>query len=364
MRLSLYDYPRRRHGLDASYFGHDDWARFAPGLKSIEDAIDMRRRILFAFEAAERESDPELRREWLTFVVVGGGPTGVELAGALAEIARMSLAKHFRNFNPDEGEDHPDRTTPRLLAAYPKELSEKARRSLERLGVDVRTGVSVTGINEKGVLAGSQWIDCRTVLWGAGVAASPLTRTLGVPLDRVGRVPVTPYLSVQGHDEVFVIGDLAAIAVDGKPVPGVASAALQEGRHAARNIARSVRGQSLVPFRYWDRGLFAVIGRGSAVGIVFEKFKASGFVAWLAWLGIHLVFLIGFRNRIAVLFNWSYSFFTLRRNAQLITGEDIKLLPHLSTCSERPRGPEKVVLSETLASRDGDAFSEHGHRVE
>ncbi len=259
----------------------------------------------------------------------------MELAGALAEIARKSLAHEYRNFDPSKAKIILVEATDRLLSAYPPELSEKAKRSLERLGVDVRPGVMVTSVTEDGVVAGSEHIAARTVLWGAGVAASPLTRTLGVPVDRVGRVPVTPYLTIPGHDNVFVIGDLAAIESDGKPVPGVASAALQEGKHAARNIARAVRRQPLAPFRYWDRGLFAVIGRGSAVGIAFEKFKVSGFIAWLAWLGIHLVFLVGFRNRIAVLFNWAYAFFTLRRNAQLITGEDIKELPHLSTCSDR-----------------------------
>jgi NADH dehydrogenase len=330
-----YDYLVIATGSTHSYFGHDEWARLAPGLKSIEDAIEIRRRILFAFEAAEREPYPEFRKPWLTFVVVGGGPTGVELAGALAEIARLSLKNEFRNFDPRRARIILVEAHERLLAAYPADLSEKAKRSLERLGVEVRTGVLVTSVTDKGVLAGSEWVDCRTVLWGAGVAASPLTRTLGVPLDRVGRVPVTPYLSVLGHDEVFVIGDLVALEVDGKAVPGVASAALMEGTHAARNIARSVRGEPLVPFRYRDRGLFAVIGRGSAVGIAFQRFKVSGFIAWLAWLAIHLVFLIGFRNRIAVLFNWAYAFFTLRRNAQLITGEDLKVLPHLSSCTER-----------------------------
>jgi NADH dehydrogenase len=337
-----YDYLVIATGSTHSYFGHDDWAAIAPGLKSVEDAIDMRRRILLAFEAAEREPDPQLRKAWLTFVVVGGGPTGVELAGALAEIARMSLANHFKNFDPSQARIILIEANDRLLAAYPPELSANAKRSLERLGVDVRLGLAVTDVSEWGVVAGSQSFESRTVLWGAGVAASPLTRTLGVPLDRVGRVPVTPYLTIPGYDEVFVIGDLAALAIDGKPIPGVASAALQEGKHAARNIVRALRHRPPKPFRYWDRGLFAVIGRGSAVGIAFERIKVTGFMAWLAWLGIHLVFLIGFRNRIAVLFNWAYAFFTLRRNAQLITGEDIKLLPHLSTCAARPSPPPEV----------------------
>jgi NADH dehydrogenase len=332
-----YDYLVIATGSTHSYFGHEDWARHAPGLKTVEDALEIRSRVLFAFEAAEREPDPELRKPWLTFVIVGGGPTGVELAGALAEIARHSLAHEYRNFDPAQAKIVVVEGNDRLLAAYPPELSEKARRSLERRRVDVRTGVRVTEVREEGVRVGAEWIDCHTVLWAAGVAASPLARTLGVPLDPVGRVPVTPQLTVPGHDEVFVVGDLAALESGGRPIPGVAPAAMQEGAHAAANIVRSLRGQPLVPFRYWDRGLFAVIGRGSAVGVAFDRFKTSGFFAWLAWLAIHIFFLIGFRNRIAVLFNWAYSFFTLRRNAQLITMEDISFLPHLSTCAERER---------------------------
>jgi NADH dehydrogenase len=337
-----YDYLVVATGSTHSYFGHDDWEKRAPGLKSIEDALEMRRRVLFAFEAAEREPDPERRKQWLTFVVVGGGPTGVELAGALGEIARMSLAHDFRHFDPSQARIVLVEGLPRVLATYPEDLSEKARKSLVRLGVEVRTSTLVTEVTADGVRAGSEWIRCHTVLWGAGVAASPLARTLGVPLDRVGRVKVTPALTVPGHDEVFVVGDLATLESDGKPVPGVAPAAMQEGTHAAENILRAIRGKPLAPFRYWDRGIFAVIGRGSAVGVAFEKIKMSGFLAWLAWLNIHIFFLIGFRNRLAVLFNWAFSFFTLRRNAQLITGEtseDLKLLPHLSTRTAQPDGP-------------------------
>jgi NADH dehydrogenase len=334
-----YDYLIVATGSTHSYFGHDEWEPWAPGLKSIEDALEMRRRVLFAFEAAEREPDPAQRKQWLTFVVVGGGPTGVELAGALAEIARMSLAHDFHHFDPTQARIVLIEAQARVLSAFPEELSEKARRSLARLGVDVRTGTLVTEVRDDGVRAGSEWIGCRTVLWGAGVAASPLARTLGVPLDRVGRVKVTQALTVPGHDEVYVVGDLAALENDGKPVPGVAPAAMQEGTHAADNVLRAMRGQPLTPFRYWDRGIFAVIGRGSAVGVAFDRLKMSGFIAWLAWLNIHIFFLIGFRNRLAVLFNWAWSFFTLRRNAQLITGEDLKLLPHLSARAAQPDGP-------------------------
>jgi len=324
-----YDYLVIATGSTHSYFGHGEWAERAPGLKSIEDALEIRRRVLFAFEAAEREPDPERRRQWLTFVVVGGGPTGVELAGALAEIARLSLAHDFHHFDPTQAKIVLVEGMHRLLTAYPEDLSIKAKKALEKLGVEVRASTLVTEVGDEGVRAGTEWIGCRTVLWGAGVAASPLARTLGVPLDRVGRVLVTPALTVPGHDEVYVVGDLAALEVEGQAIPGVAPAAMQGGTHAARNIVRAMRGEPLLPFRYWDRGIFAVIGRGAAVGIAFKKLKLSGVLAWLAWLTIHIFFLIGFRNRLAVLFNWAYAFFTLRRNAQLITGEDIKLLPPL-----------------------------------
>lgn len=332
-----YDYVVVATGSTHSYFGRDDWAKHAPGLKSIEDALDMRKRILFAFEAAEREPDPEKRKEWLTFVVVGGGPTGVELAGALAEIARVSLAHDFHNFDPRQARVVLVEGMSRLLTAYPEPLSVKARRSLERLGVDVRTDTRVTEVRDNGVQAGTQWIGARTVLWGAGVAASPLAKSLGAPLDRAGRVQVTPELHVPDHPEAYVVGDLAALVQDGVPIPGVAPAAMQQGTHAGKNILRMTRGEKPLPFRYWDRGSFAVIGRGAAVGDAFSL-RMSGFFAWVAWLIIHIFFLIGFRNRIAVLFNWAYSFFTLRRNAQLITGENVETLPHLAVAEPRPSG--------------------------
>jgi NADH dehydrogenase len=294
----------------------------------------MRKRILFAYEAAERESDPERRKEWLTFIVVGGGPTGVELAGALAEISRVSLAHDFHNFDPRQAKVVLVEGLSRLLTAYPEKLSVKARRSLERIGVVVKTDTRVTEVTENGVRAGDEWIGSRTVLWGAGVAASPLARSLGVPLDRAGRVPVTPELQVPGHPEAYVVGDLATLVQDGVAIPGVAPAAMQQGTHAGRNIVRAARGLAPTPFRYWDRGSFAVIGRGAAVGDAFAL-QMSGAIAWVAWLTIHIFFLIGFRNRIAVLMNWAYSFFTLRRNAQLITGEDVEKLPTLGKV--RPR---------------------------
>jgi NADH dehydrogenase len=335
-----YDYVVIATGSTHSYFGHDEWAQFAPGLKSLEDALEVRRRILFAYEAAEREPDAERRKEWLTFVVVGGGPTGVELAGALAEISRVSLAHDFHNFDPRQAKVILVEGMSRLLTAYPEKLSVRARRSLERLGVDVRTDTRVTEVKENGVQAGPEWIGARTVLWGAGVAASPLARSLGVPLDRAGRVAVAPELSVPGYPDAVVVGDLAALEQDGLAVPGVAPAAMQQGTHAGKNIMRAARGLPLLPFRYWDRGSFAVIGRGAAVGDALSL-KMSGFIAWLAWLTIHIFFLIGFRNRIAVLMNWAYSFFTLRRNAQLITGEDVDKLPNLRGQSAAPEAPTR-----------------------
>jgi NADH:ubiquinone reductase (H+-translocating) len=340
-----YDYVIVATGSTHSYFGHDDWERNAPGLKSIEDAVEIRKRVLFAYEAAEREPDPDRRKEWLTFVVVGGGPTGVELAGALAEISRLSLAKDFRNFDARQAKIVLVEGLPRLLTAYPEKLSAKAKRSLERLGVDVRTSTMVTEVRENGVLAGKEWIASRTVLWGAGVAASPLARSLGVPLDRAGRVPVTPELSVPGYPEAYVVGDLATLVQDGAAIPWVAPAAMQEGDHAASNILRAARGQPPIPFRYWDRGSFAVIGRGAAVGEAFSL-RMSGVLAWIAWLTIHIFFLVGFRNRIAVLFNWAYSFFTLRRNAQLITGEDVEKLPMLAKVRPAADGAEPLRTGE------------------
>jgi NADH dehydrogenase len=302
-------------GATHSYFGHADWAARAPGLKTIDDALEIRRRILAAFEAAERESDPRRKRAWLTFAVVGGGPTGVELAGALAEIARGTLPGQFRTIDPRTAQVVLIEGQTRLLGAYPETLAADAVQRLERLGVAVHTEAPVTAIDDDGVIAGGRRIHARTVLWSAGVEASPLARALGVPLDRAGRVKVTAALTVPGHDEVFVVGDLASI--DG--VPGVAPAAIQEGRHAAANIGRQLRGLPLEPFCYWDRGTLAVIGRGAAVGMLFGRLPVRGFVAWLAWLVVHIAFLVGFRNRVWVLLGWAYGFFTFRRQARLIT---------------------------------------------
>jgi NADH dehydrogenase len=307
-------------GATHSYFGHDEWADLAPGLKSIEDALEIRRRVFLAFEAAEREDDPEERRAWMSFVIVGGGPTGVELAGALAEIARQSLRGDFRSIDPRQARIVLVEGVPRVLPTYPEDLSEKAQRRLEQLGVEVRVGARVTDLDERGAMLGAERIPARTVIWAAGVAASPLARSLGVPLDRAGRVLVRPDLSIPGRDDVYVIGDLAAVEQDGKPVPGVSPAAMQEGRSVAANIRRRLHGEPTQPFRYFDKGSFAVIGRGAAVGMVLDKLKLSGVLAWFAWIFIHLFFLIGFRNRLLVMIDWAYSYLSFRQGARLITG--------------------------------------------
>jgi NADH dehydrogenase len=315
-----YDYLILATGATHSYFGRDEWAAHAPGLKTIEDALEIRRRVFLAYEAAEREKDETLRRALLTFVIVGGGPTGVEMAGALAEISRHALESEFRRIDPRHARVVLVEGLPRVLPAYSEDLSAKARRQLERLGVEVRTGSRVTAVDADGVSLENERIPARTAIWAAGVAASPIARSLGVPLDRAGRVSVRPDLTVPGNERIFVIGDLAALEQDGRLVPGVSPAAMQEGEHAAHNVRRALRGQPYEAFRYWDKGMFATIGRGAAVGVLRGGVKFSGFAAWLAWLAIHIYFLIGFRNRLVVMFHWAYSYLTYRRGARLITG--------------------------------------------
>jgi NADH dehydrogenase len=316
-----YDYLVVATGATHSYFGRDDWAPLAPSLKTVEDALEIRRRFLLAFERAEREADPLRRRALLTFVVVGGGPTGVELAGALSEIARYTLSSDFRHIDPEHARIVLVEMAPRVLPPYPEVLSRAARRQLERLGVEVRSGARVTAIDSGGVtLDDVERIEARTVLWGAGVAASPLARSLDVPLDRAGRARVNPDLTVPDHPEIFVIGDVAAVgdAARGGIVPGVAPAAIQEGRHVAENIARAIRGEPLRPFRYRDKGSLATIGRAAAVASI-GPLRFSGLPAWLAWLVVHIYFLIGFRNRVAVILQWAWSYVTFGRGARLIT---------------------------------------------
>ena len=305
-------------GATHNYLGHDDWAENSTGLKTLRDAINIRQRILMAFEIAEREPDETRRRAWMTFVIVGGGPTGVEMAGTLAEVTRQTLAKDFRHINTASARVILVEASSRVLGSYSEDLSQAARKQLERLGVTVWTGVQVTGIDSEGVRIGAELVACHTVVWAAGVAASPLARTLGVPLDRAGRILVTPELIIPGHVDVYVIGDLAHLELQGTLVPGVAPAAMQQGRHAARNILRRTLNQPQLPFRYDDKGMLATIGRGAAVA-QFGSIKSSGYFAWLLWLFVHILFLIGFRSRILVMFQWAWSYLTFDRGARLIT---------------------------------------------
>ena len=321
-----YDFCIVATGAGHSYFGHPEYERLAPSLKSIEDALEIRRRVLLAYEAAERTTDAAARRAWLTFVVVGGGPTGVELAGAFAEIAFQTLGDDFRSIDPRDARVVLVEGLPRVLSAFPPDLSEKAAVQLRRLGVDVRTDAMVTGIDAGGVDLGAERIAAYTVVWAAGVAASPLARSLGVPLDRAGRVRVAPDLSIPGHPEVFVVGDLAILEQDGKPVTGLAAVAVQEGPHAARNVVHAVRGEPREPFHYRDKGILATIGRKAAVAS-FGRVHLSGLVAWLVWLFVHIFLLIGFRNRVAVMLSWAWTYLTYERGARLITG-DVSAITH------------------------------------
>jgi NADH dehydrogenase len=320
-----YDYLVLALGAVTSYFGHDDWARFAPGLKSLDDALLIRRQVLLAFERAEAEPDKEKRRELMTIVVIGGGPTGVELAGACAELAHTVLEKDFVHIDSAKARVLLVEGGPRLLAAFPPELSASAERQLKQLSVEVHTGVHVTAIREGELEVGGKTIRAANIIWGAGVSAHPLTKLLGVPLDRAGRVKVEPDLSLPGHPEVFALGDLATlIDATGHPVPGVSPAALQMGAYAAKVIAGEIAGGKSTPaprpaFAYCDKGSMATIGRSKAVAVV-GKLRFSGYPAWVAWLGVHLIFLVGFRNKIAVLFQWVYSYLTYKRGARLITG--------------------------------------------
>ena len=316
-----YDILLLASGSTHAYFGHDDWAVDAPGLKTLDDALEIRRRILTAFECAEAEPDPVARAAWLTFAVVGGGPTGVELAGTLAEIARHTLRGEFRRIDPGSARILLLEAGPRVLSTFPESLSQKARTSLQRLGVEVRTGVAVTSIDAGGVALGdNEPIAARTVLWAAGVAASPLARSLDVPLDRVGRVIVASDLSVPGHPDIFIAGDLAAVrGDDGKPVPGVAPAAKQMGRHVARAIRATLAGKPAPAFRYRDYGNLATIGRRAGV-VDLGRLRLSGALAWWFWLAAHIFFLIGFRNRLVVLIDWAWAYWSYRRNARIIVG--------------------------------------------
>lgn len=320
-----YDYLVLAAGGVTSYFGHPEWEKFAPGLKSLDDALRIRRLILCAFERAETEPDPVQREALMTIVVVGGGPTGVELAGAFAELTRTVLHKDFDHIDPTkarviliEGSDH-------LLSPFPPELRESAKRQLEKLGVEVRLSSRVQDVRDGELVVNGQSIRAANIIWGAGVGAAPIARKLGVELDRAGRVKVLPDLSLPGHPEAFVLGDMASLVdANGVVVPGVAQGAMQMGRHAAEIIRGELRGEKLSPvgrkpFAYYDKGTMATIGRSSAVALIKNK-KLSGYPAWLAWLAVHLMFLVGFRNKISVLMQWAYSYFTYKRGARIITG--------------------------------------------
>lgn len=315
-----YDFLIVAAGTTHAYFGHDEWQPYAPGLKTLDDALEIRRRVLIAFERAEREPDAARRAVLLTFVIVGAGPTGVELAGALAEIAQHSLTKDFRHFDPGSARILLVEGGPAVLASFPPPLQAAARHDLERLGIDVRTNTLVTGIGDGFVETSAGRIPAATVLWAAGVAASPLGSTLGTPLDRVGRVRVNRDLTTPGHPEIFVIGDLAALdGSDGKPLPGVAQVAIQMGTRAARNVGLAVAGRPLEPFAYRDYGNLATIGRAAAVAD-FHWLRLKGFIGWVAWLFIHVLKLIGFRNRILVMIQWAWAYFSYQRSVRLITG--------------------------------------------
>jgi NADH dehydrogenase len=317
-----YDYLLVATGASHAYFGHPEWEPYAPGLKTLEDALEIRRRLLLAFEHAERTLDPARQQELLTFVIVGGGPTGVELAGTLAEMARRTLHAEFRAIDTTSTKVVLIEAGPTILPAFPDKLRDAARASLLKLGVEVREKTAVTHIDADGVNLGEERLTARTVIWAAGVAASPVAKSLGAPLDKAGRVLVNPDLSIPGHREVFVVGDAAAfLHQTGKPLPGVAPVAMQSATHAAGNIIRLIEGQPTRAFEYHDKGNLAIVGRGSAIAD-FGWTQLSGVVAWLAWLFIHIFMLIGFRNRLGVMLQWGTAFFTFQRAVRLITFPD------------------------------------------
>ena len=315
-----FDFLLLASGATHAYFGHDDWAAHAPGLKTLDDALAIRRRVLLAFEQAEAADDADERAAWLSFAVVGGGPTGVELAGTLAEIARHTLRREFRRIDPAAAKVRLLEAGPRVLASFPEDLSAKARAQLEKLGVEVVAGSPVEAIDATGYRLGGRHVPARTVLWAAGVAASPLGALLDTPRDRAGRVQVQADLTVPGHPHIFVAGDLASLAQDGRPVPGVAPAAKQMGAHVARAIRARLRGQAAPAFRYRDFGNLATIGRMAAV-VDFGRLRLSGLPAWWFWLWVHILFLIGFRNRLLVLINWAWAYWSYQRHARIILGE-------------------------------------------
>lgn len=336
-----YDYLVLATGARHAYFGHDEWEPLAPGLKSLEDALEIRRRILLAFEKAERETDPDARRALLTIAVIGGGPTGVELAGAIAEIARQVMKDDFRAIDPTETRVVLIEAGPRVLATFPESLSARAAQALAKRGVEVRTDTRVTGIDTGSVTLGNERLAAATVLWAAGVAASPLVASLGAPLDRAGRVHVESDCTIPGHPDIFVIGDAAtATQANGAPLPGIAPVAMQQGRYVARTITESLAGGPREPFVYRDKGNLATIGRAAAVAHI-GRVKLSGLVAWFLWLVIHIMYLVGFRSRLVVLIEWAWAYVTMSRGARLITGD----IDHARERTAPPVAAPRVVSS-------------------
>ena len=317
-----FDYLILASGSNHAYFGHEEWEQFAPGLKTLEQATEIRRRILVALEEAEICNDAALQQKLLTYVVIGGGPTGVELAGAIAEMSHFTVAKDFRSIDPRLSRVVLIEGAPRILGAFAPELSASAARGLEKLGVEIRTSCTVSQVDVDGVVAGGESIPAATVLWAAGVKISPLGESLDATRDPQGRVKVEADLSVKGFDHVFVVGDLANfVGAEGKQLPGLAPVALQQGRAAARNIICDLDGRARKPFHYVDKGMLATVGKNKAVG-QFRGLRFTGFLAWVAWLCVHIYFLTGFANRFLVVFNWAWSYMTFRRGARLILGKD------------------------------------------
>jgi NADH dehydrogenase len=341
-----YDYLVLAAGARHSYFGHDEWERDAPGLKTLEDAIEIRRRVLLAFELAERDAYLKGTHEPVTFAIIGGGPTGVEIAGAIADIARRAMAKDFKAIDASQARVTIYEGSPDVLNMYPDELSHKAQRQLEELGVEVRTHTKVTAVEPGRIKVGEEWLKADVAVWATGVAASPLGRELGAPVDKAGRVLVEPDLSLPAHPEVFVIGDMASLkdATTGKPVPGLGAAATQGGATAAENILRSLGGKERMPFKYKDRGSMATIGRNRAVA-EFGNWQLSGYPAWLMWALVHVFLLIGFRSRLAVMREWAWAYFTRERSARLITdlaNPALPARPHVEESQAAPQAAAKV----------------------
>ncbi len=344
-----YDFLILATGSRHSYFGHNEWERFAPGLKNLTDAVDIRKRLLVAFEIAEKAVEDAERAAAMTFIIVGGGPTGVEMAGAISEIARHTMSRDFRHIDSARAKVILIEGSPRILAAYPEDLSRSGKKQLEQIGVEVHEGVAVTNVTEEGVeVKGGQFIPARTVIWAAGNAASPLGKSLGVPVDKAGRVVVNEDLTIPGHPEVQVIGDLANFSHQtGKPLPGVSPTAMQMGRHAARSILETLAGGQPMKFHYWDKGTLATIGRNKAVGDL-NFVHVSGSIAWLIWAGVHIMYLVGFRNRFAVAGEWIFNYITFYRGSRLITGTQAgqEALHHPVPGSEPIAPPEALKPTE------------------